>query len=65
MALFGIRIIVLYRNGAKMTMRFRRFDVEWKDNNVSKIPWQTLIFSWSRRPLWPNVDEICAVWQGR
>jgi hypothetical protein len=63
---FGVRVTILYKNGAKVTMRFARFD--WKgtvSTGVDHVEWQVPFFRFSRQPLYVNVDEICAIWQGK
>ncbi len=64
-AFFGVRITVLYSNGAKMRMRACEFKATPKGFGLTRVEWQRPIFSGSREPLFMNVDKIDAIWQGR
>lgn len=62
--LFGFRVTIIYTNGAKVTMRFREFSYNIERGNRT-AEWMTPVFAWSRKPLWINLDEITAIWQGK
>ena len=67
--LFGVSAVVIYRNGVKCRFRARQFDIKWEtvegEQRIVKAEWRRPWLSWSRAPLFLNVDEIVAVWQGR
>lgn len=63
--LFGVRVTVIYKSGAKARARFRQFDMTGMGTSRAKVEWRRPVLSMSRQPIWLNVDEIVAVWQGR
>lgn len=64
-AFFGVRVTVLYSNGAKLRMRARVFNINYKNGAITSAEWARPVFSWSREPIFLNVDKIDAIWQGR
>lgn len=62
-ALIGIPITVVYTNGAKIHARLREFHITIEGSRRS-CTWRSPILGLDR-PLFFNVDEICAVWQGK
>jgi hypothetical protein len=64
-AVFGVRVTVLYKSGAKMRGRFRAFDINLTANELTAVAWKRPLLSWSREPLWLNGPAVEAIWQGK
>jgi hypothetical protein len=64
LAVFGTHITVIYANGVKVRMRMRKFDININDHR-RHAEWARPVLSWSKEPMWLNIDEVYAVFQGR